>query len=324
MDFDSLSALGAKAKHAIGMETDDFLLKYIEENPGKSIYEMQKELEWSIGKIQGSVKRLSDNSKVVLTDAIQGGRRVTKVYSKNYKRSEPGIISIDNNLVTDFSQWGKTVEVYAYTRSSIIVSPQPNKQWDEISLFKTVTSPVYRDSEIVIKLPMQLINFYQLRNAEYDITGIGDAILITILSTIIEMTKFNPNNLSIKILWIDDDPTVRKGFTRDISNALKTLNIKAEIDELDNLSKINSIVINNDHDLIIIDPKLQHNVNGFKELVRLKKEKKLRAKIIGLSANPYDNEDIKEAKEIGAILLDKPTYKKPFLDYVKDNVLVTV
>jgi predicted transcriptional regulator len=56
----------------MGKGTDQELLDYLKDNPGKTIYELSKELEWSIGKVQKAIKRLGD--KLTFEQDIVGGR----------------------------------------------------------------------------------------------------------------------------------------------------------------------------------------------------------------------------------------------------------
>ena len=48
-----------KAKKVIGELTDHELRNFIAHNEGTTLYEISKKKKWSLGKVQGSLKRLS-------------------------------------------------------------------------------------------------------------------------------------------------------------------------------------------------------------------------------------------------------------------------
>jgi len=69
-----------KKRELIGRMTDMQLLHYLEENPGKTLYEIAKALNWSTGKVQGSLRRLEDDLRVEIVE--EGGRLKKRYYVK--------------------------------------------------------------------------------------------------------------------------------------------------------------------------------------------------------------------------------------------------
>lgn len=67
------------ARIKMGKETDTILFKHLKDNPSKTIYELSKDLDWSIGKVQKSVKRL-DEKLVMEVDSDIGDGRIRKKY----------------------------------------------------------------------------------------------------------------------------------------------------------------------------------------------------------------------------------------------------
>ena len=63
-----------KARKKMGGKTDTELLKHLKDNPDRTIYELSKELDWSIGKVQKSVKRLDNKVTVEIDGDIDEGR----------------------------------------------------------------------------------------------------------------------------------------------------------------------------------------------------------------------------------------------------------
>jgi DNA-binding transcriptional regulator GbsR (MarR family) len=54
------------------------LYEFLSKNPGSTIYNMSKALDWSVGKVQSALKRLEDD---LVTKATVEGGRVKKHYS---------------------------------------------------------------------------------------------------------------------------------------------------------------------------------------------------------------------------------------------------
>ena len=69
-----------KKRELIGRMTDMELLHYLEVNPGKTLYEIAKALNWSTGKVQGSLRRLEDDLRVEVVE--EGGRLKKRYYVK--------------------------------------------------------------------------------------------------------------------------------------------------------------------------------------------------------------------------------------------------
>ncbi len=63
----------------MGERTDEHLLGYLKDHPNKTIYELHKELKWSIGKVQKSLKRLG--GKILVETEIEDGR-IRKRFTK--------------------------------------------------------------------------------------------------------------------------------------------------------------------------------------------------------------------------------------------------
>jgi predicted transcriptional regulator len=84
------AALVSKPQEAIdariagGLDTDYELYKVINKSPGHSVYGLSKEMQWSSGKVHGSVRRLEKEGLVHTIRSIQGGRAVLKVFAADW------------------------------------------------------------------------------------------------------------------------------------------------------------------------------------------------------------------------------------------------
>ena len=84
------AVLTSKPREAIdariteGLDTDYELYKVIDKNPGHSIYELAKGLNWSSGKVHGSVRRLEKEGLVHTKRELRDGRSLLKVFAANW------------------------------------------------------------------------------------------------------------------------------------------------------------------------------------------------------------------------------------------------
>jgi predicted transcriptional regulator len=64
--------IATQRKIKIGEDTSRELLDYLRENPDKTIYDLSKTLNWSIGKVQKALLRIEGNLRV--EQNVEGGR----------------------------------------------------------------------------------------------------------------------------------------------------------------------------------------------------------------------------------------------------------
>ncbi|GEM_PF-837743 len=193
----NLSELGAEARREIGEESDKILLDKVRQLPGLTIYELSKELEWTKGRVQGSVNRLLEQNilrkkKVVLNDRI-----LTKIFPTEYKESEVGVVEV-NSEVVDPKLW-KT-HAFAGAMNRVLIKIVPEEMVDAITgkAFFYEKIPIeYRTSTVTFKLPQRLRDFYMLDNSILGVsTNVkGDAVLVTIEGTTAEVSVQNPNDI---------------------------------------------------------------------------------------------------------------------------------
>lgn len=84
------TALVSKPQEAIdaritaGLDTDYELYKIINRSPGNSIYGLAKEMQWSSGKVHGSVLRLEKEGLVHTEREVRDGRSILKVFAADW------------------------------------------------------------------------------------------------------------------------------------------------------------------------------------------------------------------------------------------------
>jgi len=169
---------------ALGKITDNEVLTYVKAHPGATIGQIARCLGISNGRADGSVNRLAEKRLVDVRHFLRRGMLIKKVYLLGQAIQRPEIVEISPELV-DVRNWGDTVKVYALSRSAIGISPQEDLEWERVSLYKEEVRLNKVDSNVILKLPERLVEFYELPNSEVDVSGIGDKAMISIQSTII-------------------------------------------------------------------------------------------------------------------------------------------
>ncbi len=53
-------------------EVDLIVIQHLKERPSSTIYDISKDLGWTVGKVQGSINRIKDS--LVVEDTIENGR----------------------------------------------------------------------------------------------------------------------------------------------------------------------------------------------------------------------------------------------------------
>ncbi|MFQ5974928.1 MAG: hypothetical protein ACE5J5_01245 [Candidatus Hydrothermarchaeales archaeon] len=70
-----------KRKIEIGKEADEIVIQYLKDKPASTMYEISKNLGWTVGKVQGSLNRLkvSLGDKLIIEEVVEN-RRVKVKY----------------------------------------------------------------------------------------------------------------------------------------------------------------------------------------------------------------------------------------------------
>ena len=172
-----------------GLESDDVLSSKIKEYPGLSQYELSKKLKWPIGRIDGSIRRLLNQKKIVIKILERNGRRVNLAYPKDEKPSDT--IEVPAKLLhADNPTWLDSAFVYALDSSTVGISGHEMPEWKEISCFLEKI-PIEKDTEkFVLKIPDNFKRFYDWERKHRVVSINGNNILITISGNIVEEKKY--------------------------------------------------------------------------------------------------------------------------------------
>jgi hypothetical protein len=172
-----------------GRESDQTLLEVIKDYPGLSQYELGKTLRWPAGRIDGSVRRLLNDGKVVVRVLERNGRRVNLVYPKDQKPSN--IVEVPAELLdVDNPVWGDSAFVYALDSSTIGLSGKPMSEWEEASCFLERIPIEKSAGKIVLRIPERFCRFYNLERKHRVVSVNGNNMLVTVSGDIVEEKKY--------------------------------------------------------------------------------------------------------------------------------------
>lgn len=178
--------------HKKGRSTDAAVLEEITRKPGVTIAEIAENLEWTNGKVDGSVNRLVAESKASVKHNLKRGMLVKTVYPANFDTKQDNIVQIPTELV-NCDLWREKAFVYALSRSTIGIAPHEVGEWGA-KAFSAEYVPVEKSPEVVtLKLPEKLARFYQLENSEISFSAIGDLVFATV-ETVLPV-KFTPQSV---------------------------------------------------------------------------------------------------------------------------------
>ena len=175
-------------------QTDEALLSFIRERPGAlSLYQIAQEMDWSIGRVQKSVERLTKNSLISYTRALLGGRSL-KLIVPTKTEEKPGrqpavdlptpferTITIPTELVSN-GCWSDHAFLYALDRLTLGISADREKRWQESSLLETKVQLRREEKTTIVELPENIYRFYHLNMNDYSISTFAkeEKILVTV------------------------------------------------------------------------------------------------------------------------------------------------
>lgn len=176
------------AKQSRSLLTDNELRETIAVNPGLSLYEISRKLGWSIGRVDGSVKRLLEEKEAHIRLVERDGRRVNLVFPAEATPSDE--ISVPVKILgRGTNVWGDSAIVYALDSETIGVSGGFNEKWERKASFRN-RAPVEVDGEnLKITLPEKVKSFYKLENKTVDIKVESSNVVIITSGKIVDKKK---------------------------------------------------------------------------------------------------------------------------------------
>lgn len=172
-----------------GCQSNELLLDIIRGYPGLSQYELAKKLKWPSGRVDGSIRRLLNEEKIVIKVLERSGRHVNLVYPKDDKPSS--IIEVPEKLLdVGNPTWLDSAFIYALDSSTIGISGHEMPEWGEISCFQEQISLERQDEKVRIEIPEKIKRFYDWDKKHRVVSVNGNNILITISGNLIEHKKY--------------------------------------------------------------------------------------------------------------------------------------
>jgi hypothetical protein len=173
-----------------GKQTDDILLEVITNFQGLSQYELGKKLDWKVGHVDGSIRRLLVSRKIFIKVMERNGKQVNLVYPSSQKPTN--VIEVPMEfLEVGNPHWSQEAVIYALDSSTIGISGSQIQEWNAVAAFRTTIPVRMHGTKILLTIPKKFITFYNLDKKAY-LTGIsGGNVLITISGDIVK-TKTYP------------------------------------------------------------------------------------------------------------------------------------
>ncbi len=167
--------------HKKGLSTDSIILETIQRKPGATIAEIAQDLEWTNGKVDGSVNRLITEGKASIKYYLKRGTLVKKVYPVNHDKVPTRQITIPGAMI-NLDVWMQQAFVYALSRSTVGIAPRKVEEWDAKAFSKQAVLIGKEAERVVLELPERFAEFYQLKNSEISLSTVGDFVFVTVES----------------------------------------------------------------------------------------------------------------------------------------------
>lgn len=171
------------------MRADALLLQTIRKSPGLSLYELRKLTKWSNGKVDGSLRRLLNSKKILVSAIDRNGRRVNLVYPRSKKprttiEIPKSLLQIGNPI------WKDTAFLYALDALSIGVTGERFPEWETVASFKAKINLMRKKNHLALTIPKKFVNFYHLNDKQLTKTIADNNLLLTINGSIIENRSY--------------------------------------------------------------------------------------------------------------------------------------
>jgi hypothetical protein len=186
---ETMSRVKEIRKNRRGEESDEILLEAVKQFPGLSQYELGKKLGWKTGRIDGSIRRLLNEGKIVIKVLERNGRRVNLVYPREDTPKDTIEVPVEL-LETANPTWDEYAYVYALDNSTIGISGREMPEWEEISCFLEKVPIQKTENKILLKIPEKFWRFYNMERKHSVVSINGNNILITVAGNIIEEKRY--------------------------------------------------------------------------------------------------------------------------------------
>jgi len=164
---------------------DHMLLTTIRKEPGLSLYELGQVMRWSNGKVDGSLRRLLNERKIVINAIERNGRPVHLVYPK--RRLPYNMVEIPKSLLKlGNPTWKDAAFFYALDNLSFGITGRRFVDWERVSSFTEKVKLLNEKDRLVVTIPEKFVNFYRLSEKRLTKSIADNNVLLTINGTIIE------------------------------------------------------------------------------------------------------------------------------------------
>jgi len=172
-----------------GERSEGLLLSIIRNYPGLSLYELSRKAKWTIGRVDGTVRRLLNSNEVFEKVVERNGRRVNLVYPIDQKPSN--IVEVPSDLLRAHNPlWSDEAFIYALDNTTIGISGEELSNWEEISCFSSRIPIEHANGKTSLVIPEKFMKFYHLEEKHRTISVSGNNILVTVSGDIVETKKY--------------------------------------------------------------------------------------------------------------------------------------
>ncbi|MEM2972421.1 MAG: helix-turn-helix domain-containing protein [Candidatus Bathyarchaeia archaeon] len=162
-------------------KTDSALLDFLKKKPGAlSLYQIAREIGWSIGRVQKSIERLLKKGLVTYKRAFLGGRSLKLVIPVKVEANSRPILALrkpsDVEIaipidMIDNEHLRESAFLYTLDRVSFGISSHYERKWHENSLFEAKVPVKKEENAVAVRIPEKVSRFYLLPMTSYEISA---------------------------------------------------------------------------------------------------------------------------------------------------------
>lgn len=178
-------AAAIAAKRRLAERFDKRLLELIQTNPGITVYELSCDLGKNPSTVHAAVRRLVGQGKVISQKVIRKTRPVRRVFPAGFDAPPPDLVQLPRSLIQIDNPAWQQAYIYPLSSDSIGISGEPVPEWEARAPNRIIQPVESEADELRIRLPLNLVEFYNLDKKERQLAYLENKALLTITGVIV-------------------------------------------------------------------------------------------------------------------------------------------
>ncbi len=176
--------LGVEARRKVALALEKRLLSLVEDSPGLSAYDVSLKLGKPPPTVHSAIKRLTRKGELVTKSILRKRGRVILLYPDTHSFPDNTLVQIPREVAHVENPSWLNAFIYALNNESIGISGEPVPEWEANCLWKEQAKVDREQTELLVRLPEKIANFYQIQKKEMMQVFLNNKTLLTIIGTV--------------------------------------------------------------------------------------------------------------------------------------------